>query len=103
LVNAFRQYFSPERVSQTGPTSASEDFGSFGAAWQVPSVFWFVGGTDPATYAKAKAAGEVNKLPSNHSPFFAPVMHPTLETGVETMVVGALAWLSADAAAGGTG
>ncbi|NVB81821.1 MAG: amidohydrolase [Kofleriaceae bacterium] len=94
LVDAFRGYFSAGRLTQTAPTSASEDFGSFGAAWHVPSVFWFVGGTDPDTYAKAKAAGEVNKLPSNHSPYFAPVLHPTLETGVQTMVVGALAWLA---------
>jgi hippurate hydrolase len=53
-----------------------------------------VGGTDPATYAKAKAAGRVNDLPVNHSPLFAPVIHPTLQTGVEAMVVGALAWLA---------
>jgi hippurate hydrolase len=96
IVDAFRQHFPAVRVKQTGPTSASEDFGSFGAQWHVPAVFWFVGGTDPATYAKAKAAGEVNKLPSNHSPFFAPVLHPTLETGVQAMVVGALAWLAKD-------
>ncbi|MGJ7918505.1 M20 family metallopeptidase [Massilia sp. LXY-6] len=96
----FRDYFPPARVHQTGPTSASEDFGSFGQEWQVPAVFWFIGGTDPDTYAKAKAAGEVNKIPSNHSPFFAPVLHPTLETGVETLVTAALAWLAGDAAAG---
>lgn len=96
VAEAFRQYFSAERVKHTGPTSASEDFGSFGSEWHVPSVFWFVGGVDPEIYAKAKAAGEVNKIPSNHSPYFAPVLHPTLETGVETMVVGALAWLSGD-------
>jgi hippurate hydrolase len=97
--DAFRHYFPAARVHQTGPTSASEDFGSFGQAWQVPAVFWFVGGTDPDTYAKAKAAGEVNKIPSNHSPYFAPVLHPTLETGVETLVVAALAWLAQGAAA----
>ena len=68
-------------MHRTGPTSASEDFGSFGQAWQVPAVFWFVGGTDPDTYAAARATGEVNKIPSNHSPYFAPVIHPTLETG----------------------
>src|SRR3954453_1279052 len=28
------------------PYSASEDFGSFGTEWGVPSVFWYVGGTD---------------------------------------------------------
>jgi hippurate hydrolase len=98
LVDAFREFFTAGRVSQTQATSASEDFGSFGAELHVPSVFWFVGGTDPDTYAKAKAAGEVNTLPSNHSPYFAPVMHPTLETGVQAMVVGALAWLANDGA-----
>jgi hippurate hydrolase len=103
VVNAFREHFSAGRVKQTGPTSASEDFGSFGAEWHVPAVFWFVGGTDPATYAKAKAENQVNKIPSNHRPLFAPVIHPTLETGVETMVVGALAWLSGDGAAAAAG
>jgi len=91
---AFRRHFSAERVRATGPSSASEDFGSFGTEWHVPSVFWFVGGTDRQTYAKAKEAGKVNELPSNHSPLFAPVLHPTLEAGVEAMVVGARAWLA---------
>lgn len=99
IANAFRYHFAADRVRKTGPTSASEDFGSFGTEWHVPSVFWFVGGVDADIYAKAKAAGELNKIPSNHSPFFAPVLHPTLETGVETMVVGALAWLSKEGAA----
>ena len=61
----------------------------------MPSVFWFVGGTDPEMYAKAKAAGKVNEIPSNHNPRFAPVIHPTLRTGVEALVVAARAWLSA--------
>jgi amidohydrolase len=92
---AFRRHFAAERVRETGPTSASEDFGSFGAEWHAPSVFWFVGGTDPAVYAKAKEAGRLNEIPSNHNSRFAPVIHPTLETGVEALVVGTLAWLSA--------
>ncbi|HWK67666.1 MAG TPA: M20 family metallopeptidase [Rhizobiaceae bacterium] len=93
IAEAFRDYFSPERVKHTGPAPASEDFGCFGTAWQVPSVFWFVGGNDPKTYSKARAEGKLNDLPVNHSPKFAPILHPTLETGVEAMVVGALAWL----------
>ena len=93
IAEAFRGYFSSERVKHTGPAPASEDFGCFGTAWQVPSVFWFVGGNDPKIYAEAKASGKLNELPVNHSPKFAPVLHPTLETGVEALVVGALAWL----------
>ncbi len=57
VADAFRQYFPRDRVQETGPTTASEDLGSFGAEWHVPAVFWFIGGTDPELYAKAKAAG----------------------------------------------
>src|ERR1700741_221946 len=95
VVDAFRRHFPAERVRQTGPAPASEDFGSFGTEWHVPSVFWFVGGTDPDVYAQAKKAGRINQLPVNHSPLFAPVIHPTLKTGVETLVVAAQAWFSA--------
>jgi amidohydrolase len=95
VVDAFRRHFGAERVRETGPAPASEDFGSFGSEWHSPSVFWFVGGTDPATYAAAKAANRLNELPVNHSPKFAPVIHPTLRTGVETLVVATRAWLSA--------
>ena len=93
--DAFRQYFPADRVQETQPTTASEDFGSFGAEWGVPSVFWFVGGTDPGVYAKAQKEGKIGEIPTNHSPSFAPVIHPTLETGVEALVVAAQAWLSA--------
>jgi amidohydrolase len=94
VVDAFRRHFPAERVQQTGAAPASEDFGSFGAEWHAPSVFWFVGGTDPDVYAKAKKANRLNEIPVNHSPLFAPVIHPTLQTGIETLVVAAQAWFS---------
>ncbi len=90
---AFRRHFPAGRVEQAQPTSVSEDFGCFGARWGVPSVFRFVGGTDPAMHAAAKAAGRLNELPTNHNPRFAPVIEPTLQAGVECLVVAALAWL----------
>lgn len=94
VVDSFRQHFSDDRIQETGPAPASEDFGSFGGEWKVPSVFWFVGGTDPDEYAKAKAEHRINEIPTNHSPKFLPTLHPTLETGVETLMVAAKAWLS---------
>jgi hypothetical protein len=50
---------------------------------------------NPEVYAKAKEANRLNELPVNHSPKFAPVLHPTLGTGVETLVVATRAWLPA--------
>jgi amidohydrolase len=93
LREAFTARFGAERVVQTGPISASEDFGSYGTGWHAPSVFWTVGGTDPDAYRRAEQAGTLNELPTNHNPHFAPVIHPTLETGVQTLVAGACAWL----------
>ena len=90
---ALRAHFPADSVQETKPTMASEDFGSFGAEWHVPSVFWFVGGVDRDVYAKAKKDGTIGALPTNHSPYFAPVIHPTIGIGVETLVVTALAWL----------
>lgn len=95
VADAFRKYFPADHVQETEPTSASEDFGSFGVEWGVPSVFWFVGGTDPGVYSKAQKEGKIGEIPTNHNPRFAPVIHPTLETGVEALVVAAQAWLSA--------
>jgi amidohydrolase len=94
VVDAFRSYFEVEQVRETGPAPASEDFGSFGTEWHAPSVFWVVGGNDPVSYAKAKADNRLNELPVNHSPKFAPVIHPTLRTGVAALVVATRAWLT---------
>jgi amidohydrolase len=94
VVGAFRQNFPDGSVEQTKPTMASEDFGCFGAEWHAPAVYWFFGGDDPEVYEKAKKDGTLSALPTNHNPRFAPVIHPTLETGVKALVVAAHAWLA---------
>ena len=65
----------------------------------MPYVFWFVGGTNPEVYAKAVQDKAVNKIPSNHSPQFAPQIQTTLETGLQAMLSAAGAWLCTGAAA----
>ncbi len=94
LVQALMNRFGTEQVQEIPPASASEDFSEFARAWNVPSVYWTVGGTDPQLYAQAEQAGRTNEIPSNHSPQFAPVIHPTLRVGVETMLAAAGAWLT---------
>lgn len=92
VARAFAEQFG-DQAYEGAPASASEDFSIFGRTWNVPYVFWFVGGTDPALYAKAKSHGAIDTIPSNHSPQFAPVLHPTLETGLRAMLTAASAWL----------
>jgi amidohydrolase len=94
--SALQAHFGDERVVDIPPISASEDFGSFGTEWHAPSVFWTVGGTDPDAYRRAEEAGRLAELPTNHNPRFAPVLHPTLETGLEALLAAAGAWLAAE-------
>lgn len=94
LVRSFVSQLGQDAVREMPPATASEDFGTFGTAWGVPSVFWFVGGTDPTAFEEATRAGTIAELPSNHNPAFAPVIHPTLEAGLQTMVIAAATWLA---------
>jgi len=95
VAHAFREYFGAGMVHELeDPLSVSEDFGSFGSEWGVPSIFWYVGGTDPDLYRRAEQAGRVAEdVPTNHSSKFAPVMHPTLEVGIQTLVTATLSYL----------
>jgi hippurate hydrolase len=75
--------------------TASEDFSDIPNALSVPYTYWGLGGIDPDLYRKAVAAGRVDQdIPVNHSPLFAPVIQPTLDTGTKALVAAALAWLA---------
>lgn len=98
LTDVFREHFGAERVMPAPLVTGSEDFSEFGRAAGVPSVFWLVGGADAEAVLTAMGAGRFETdIPSNHSPLYAPVLHPTLSTGVETLVAGALKYLAAPA------
>ncbi len=94
VVAALEEHFGTNRIHEVQPATASEDFGLFGAAWNVPVVFWVVGGIDPTKFAAAEMTGKLDELPANHAPDFAPVIHPTLRTGVEAMLTAASIWLA---------
>lgn len=62
------------------PMLGSEDFGWLGESIGVPTVFWWFGGTE---------SGDPEG-PTNHSPFFAPVIEPTLTSGVKAALAATL-------------
>jgi amidohydrolase len=91
---AFDAFFG-DRSQDLPLQSASEDFSDIPNALSAPYTYWGIGGIEPDTYHRAAEAGRVSEdIPVNHSPIFAPVMQPTLDTGTQAMVVAALAWLS---------
>ncbi len=94
VVAALKGRFGADQVGEIVPASASEDFSWFARAWDVPSVYWAVGGTDPALYDRLEREGRVNEIPSNHSPQFAPTITPTVGRGVEAMLAAAGPWLA---------
>lgn len=76
------------------PGTGSEDFGVFGRAAGVPSVYWFLGGADPKLFAPpAELMKVLAELPSNHSAEYAPVIEPTITVGAKALVAAAKAWL----------
>ena len=92
---AFTGHFGLERLLPLPLVTASEDVGIFGEAAGIPTVFWFWGGPDTQTVLSAMSEGRLDSLPGNHSPHFAPVIEPTLSTGIETLTVAARTWLQA--------
>lgn len=74
--------------------TGSEDFSEIARGVQAPYSFWLFGGADPALFASALASGTLTDLPANHSPRFAPLIQPTLDTGTTALVAAALAWLA---------
>jgi amidohydrolase len=99
VMAAFTEAFGEGHVHETEPKAGSEDFGCFGEAAGVPSVFWNFGGFDPALYpddpTRAHLAVVSGQAPSNHSPQFVPTgLRPTLRRAVEAMLTASAVWLA---------
>ena len=96
---AFEAHFGAGTVMDPGPVTGSEDVGILATAAGAPCVFWLLGGADPDLFSGAAELSAVvdivRGLPSNHSPRYAPVIRPTLDTGITALVLAAQEWLAA--------
>lgn len=71
-------------VQTREPIMGAEDFAEYGRTKEkVPLCMFWLGTQPPEVVAEAEAKGVT--LPSLHSPFFAPVPEPSIETGVKAM------------------
>ena len=80
---SLQQALGAANVEEGKPSMASDDFSDF-ATDGVPEVMVRLGAANPQKFAEAKAGGK--RLPSNHSPFFAPDAEPTLRTAIDAEV-----------------
>jgi amidohydrolase len=92
--NAFGDKFDPEAA----PLGGSEDFPILATEAPnksggkgVPYCYWTFGGVDSEKWKDSVENG--TDIPINHSAYFAPVIQPTMATGVDAMVVAALTFL----------
>lgn len=76
-----------DKLRVSPPGTPSEDFSEFAGAG-VPSMMFNIGVYEPERWAAAKNSG--TPLPANHSPLFAPVPKPTIESGVKAMTLAVL-------------
>jgi amidohydrolase len=94
VTSALQKALGETAVIDPGMFTGSEDVSWFARDSGAPLVFWFWGGVDPVAFQTAMAAGTLDKdIPTNHSPFFAPEIHPTIEVGVTALSAAARAFL----------
>jgi len=90
---SFLEHF-PNFEPETDRSYASEDVSILGTSQERPCMYWFFGGTDPRKWDEAEKNGSTHSdIPVNHSPFFAPVIQPTMRVGVEALSLAALTML----------
>jgi hippurate hydrolase len=77
-----------DKFRTSPPGTPSEDYSEFINAG-VPSMFFNIGVYEPERFVAA-SNGTGPDLPGNHSPLFAPVPKPTIETGVTAMTLAVL-------------
>jgi hippurate hydrolase len=88
----FKAVFGDRNVARIPPITASEDFSAF-VNEGVPSMFFFIGVSDPGQVAESRKPGG-KPLPGNHSPLFAPVPEPSIKTATKAMTLAVLNVLS---------
>lgn len=89
MTGLFAQRFGKERVVPVRAQMGGEDFSQFYLAdTSIQSMLFWVGGVPKDQWAAAK--GDITKLPSIHSPFWAPDAGGVISTAVEAMTSAAL-------------
>ena len=95
--SSFVEFFGDKFLPNIPAFPGSEDFGNLDAAIGRPSFFWFFGGYKVEDHFDVGMIEQVaSQFPMNHSPHFAPVIEPTLRTGIHAMVVAFLAIVGSD-------
>ncbi|KAF2832921.1 hypothetical protein CC86DRAFT_414628 [Ophiobolus disseminans] len=93
LKESFESYLSNNRTWQSPRITASEDFSLLASDIGVPSVFWNWGGVDPKIWEKYEKTNNSKLIAKTHQENYAPVLDPTIKTGIHAMSLAAFSFL----------
>lgn len=93
-LGAFADWLGKDKIMDPGAGAGSEDVGILATSSGAPLSFWLLGGTDPSLFTTGDMTDPaLLKVPSNHSPHYAPIIEPTITLGVTALVTAARTWL----------
>lgn len=92
LEASFAEHFQGRFDANISPTTISEDVSVLASSQGKPCAFWHWGGIEEGLWDQKAAEGKVDSIPANHTARFAPVIQPTMRTGIDALCVAALAF-----------
>ncbi|RDW56442.1 putative amidohydrolase-1 [Coleophoma crateriformis] len=91
----FAQHFGDRFNVDIPRSNVAEDVSILATSQGKPCLFWFFGGVDEKLWDQKTLEGRLMEdVPANHSAYFAPVIAPTMQTGIDTLCIAALTFLT---------
>jgi metal-dependent amidase/aminoacylase/carboxypeptidase family protein len=93
LAKSFGEHFGDNFDTNIPTTTISEDFSVLATSQGRPCAFWHWGGIEEGLWDQKLEEGKIDDIPANHTARFAPVIQPTMRTGIDALCVAALVFL----------
>ncbi|WDK18175.1 amidohydrolase [Colletotrichum graminicola] len=90
LATSFEEHFGSDFDPNITATTISEDFSVLATSQGKPCAFWHWGGIEAELWDQKLEEGKLQEIPANHTARFAPVIQPTLKTGIDALCIAAL-------------
>ncbi|KAF2494865.1 amidohydrolase [Lophium mytilinum] len=92
LEKSFSEHFGDDFDANIPTTTIAEDFSILATSQGRPCAFWHWGGIEHGLWDQSLKEGKIDEIPANHTARFAPVIQPTMRTGIHALCVAALAF-----------
>lgn len=94
LGKSFSEHFGDNFDANIPTTTIAEDFSILATSQGRPCAFWHWGGIEEGLWDQRLKEGRIDDIPANHTARFAPVIQPTMRTGIDALCVAALTFFS---------